>query len=86
MPMYSCKSYKLTKAEYSYLLPVLKKHLLNTGRGYYFCGDMDALDDMLSRLKGLYDHFDEYNPFINYLCFEGASLQPFREKLTRNKQ
>ena len=78
--MYSLKSYKLLKKEYNYLLPVLRKNLINSNDKYYFCGNSDELCDMISRLKGLYDHFDEnWNLTINYKCFEYGSLNPFRE-------
>ena len=80
MGMYSLKSYKLTKDEYNYLLPVLRKKLLYQIEidRHCFCGDGDELEDMLNRLKGLYDYFDDYNAIINYRCFESGSLEPFR--------
>ena len=76
--MYSIKRYKLTKEEYNYLLPVLKNKLSNSNDNYYFLGNGDELDDMLSRLKGLYNYFDDYNKIINYRCFSNNNLQPFR--------
>lgn len=81
MGKYSLKSYRLTKEEYNYLLPVLRDKLLYKGGidKYYFCGDGDELDDMLSRLKGLYNYFDAYNAIINYKCFMNGSLDPFRD-------
>lgn len=81
MGMYSLKSYRLTKDEYNYLLPVLRDKLLYKGEidRHYFCGDGDELDDMLSRLKGLYNYFDDYNAIINYKCFKNGSLEPFRD-------
>lgn len=56
------KSVPLTKDEYNYLLPVLKKYLLerrgvpelNGGSTYHFIGDNDQIDDMRRRLEGLY--------------------------------
>ncbi len=79
--MYSVKSYRLTKDECNYLLPVLRAKLLYKGEidKHYFCGDGDELDDMLSRLKGLYDYFNDYNTIINYECFKSGSLEPFRD-------
>ena len=78
--MYSLKSYGLTKDEYNYLLPVIRNKLLYKVEidRYYFCGDGDELDDTLSRLKGLYGYFDDYNAIINYRCFKYVSLEPFR--------
>ena len=76
--MYSLRSYRLTRDEYNYLLPVLRNKLSNSNDNYYFCGDGDDLDDMLSRLKGLYGYFDDYNSIINYRCFSYNSLEPFR--------
>lgn len=83
MSMYSLKSYALKKDEYNYLLPVLKGNLNNSTNGYYFVGDADELDDMLPRLKGLYDYYDEYNPIIHYNCFKNGSLEPFRKEVTQ---
>lgn len=78
MGMYSLKSYRLTTDEYNYLLPVLRKKLSSLNNNYYFCGNGDDLDDMLSRLKGLYNYFDSYSSIINYKCFVNNSLEPFR--------
>mgnify|MGYP003153192634 CR=1 FL=1 len=78
--MYSLKSYKLLKKEYNYLLPVLRKNLSNSNDKYYFCGSTEELYDMIIRLKGLYNHFNEnWNLIINYKCFKYGSLDPFRE-------
>jgi len=81
--MYSLKSYPLTKEEYNYLLPVLRDKLLYKGEidRHYFCGDGDELDDMLGRLKGLYDYLDDYNATINYKCFKSGSLETFRNEI-----
>ena len=79
--MYSLKSYRLTKDEYNYLLPVLRKKLSNSNGNYYFCGDTDKLVDMLSRLKGLYNYFDSYNGIIDYKCAKNCSLEPFRDEM-----
>ena len=83
MGMYSLKSYRLTKEEYNYLLPVLRDKLLYRCEvdRHYFCGDADELCDMLIRLKGLYNYFDNYNAIINYRCFNTESLNPFREAI-----
>lgn len=81
--MYSLKSYSLTKAEYNYLLPVLRKNLLYKAEidRYYFCGDTDELFDMLNRLKGMYGYFDSYNGMIDYACAKHSSLEPFRNEM-----
>lgn len=85
MGMYSLRSYRLTKDEYNYLLPVLRSKLSALGDNYYFCGDGDDLDDMLSRLRGVYDFYDEYNKIINYRCFVNNSLEPFRSLVASKK-
>ena len=81
--MYSTKTYRLTKEEYNYLLPVLKDKLFERGEidSYYFCGNTDELFDMLARLKGLYGYFDSYNGIIDYECAKLCSLEPFRNKM-----
>jgi hypothetical protein len=76
----------LTKDEYSYLLPVHSVNLSVSNDNYYFNGDSDALADMLSRLKGLYNCFDDYDaPVVNYECFSAGSLKPFRDKMALMK-
>lgn len=86
MSMYSMKSYRLTKEEYNYLLPVLKNKLLYISEieRYFFCGDADDLDDMLSRLKGLYNYFGDYNNMINYRCFKYGNLEPFVDEMLKD--
>ena len=79
--MYSAKGYQLTKEEYNYLLPVLRKKLLSSNEKHYFVGSSDDLDDMLDRLKGLYNNYDERGSMISYRCFEKGSLNPFRNEL-----
>lgn len=48
------KSYRLTKEEYNYLLPVLKEKLLVSSNKHKFIGNSEELEDMINRLKGLY--------------------------------
>lgn len=55
--MYSTASFKLTKEEFNYLLPVLKKKL--TQNYYFIAYNFEDLEDMLSRLKGLYNNYDD---------------------------
>ena len=83
MSSYSLKTYRLEKNEFNYLLPVLHKKLLEKGDSntYYFCGDGDDLDDMLSRLKGLYNYYHDYNQIINYKCFKNSNLDEFRNEM-----
>lgn len=80
--MYSAKSFQLTKDEFNYLLPVLKKKLSQSHYGYYFISyDIDDLTDMLNRLKGLYDNYDELKSMIVYDCSKTDSLNPFRKSM-----
>ena len=77
--MYSAKSYQLTKDEFNYLLPVLKKKLLQSGDRCYFIADnIEDLTDILNRLKGLYDNYDELKNMVAYKCSIEGSLSHFR--------
>lgn len=80
MRKYSIDFYRLTKEEYNYLLPVLRDKLLYRAETdkYYFCGDWDELEDMLSRLKGFYGCFNDYDAISIYECFKNGNLKPFR--------
>jgi hypothetical protein len=84
--MYSDKSYKLTEKEFNYLLPAIKKNLLYTNETHYFVGSAEDLDDMLNRLKGLYDFYDSIKKMVNYQCFTDGSLEPFRKFLKLKKK
>jgi len=79
--MYSLKSYRLKKEEFDYLLPVLRKKLFNRRDRYYFNGSSDDLTDMLNRLKGLYDNYDDLKNMISYKCFIQCSINPFRSSI-----
>ena len=81
MGMYSAKSYRLTKDEYNYLLPVLRSKMLNSNDDYHFIGDTEDLEDMLNRLRGLYGHFEEHNPTITYNCGKNGNLEAFRNAM-----
>lgn len=83
--MYSTKSYQLRKDEFNYLLPVLKNKLSSIGDRCFFVGTSYDLDDMLNRLKGLYDYYDDLNNMIYYKCFIEGSLMPFRIEIVKNK-
>lgn len=78
--MYSAKSFLLTSSEYGYLLPVLRPKLLNkSGKHYFISSTYEDLEDMLLRLKGLYDNFSEsFNSMIVFECSQQCSLTPFR--------
>lgn len=80
--MYSAQSYQLTKEEFNYLLPVLRKKLSQSGDRYYFISDnIDDLTDMLNRLKGLYDNYEELKNMVAYKCSKEGSLKPFRDSM-----
>lgn len=80
--MYSAKSFQLTKEEFNYLLPVLKNKLHQSGNKYYFiANNIDDLSDMLNRLKGHYDNYDELKNMIDYHCSKNGSLNPFRKSI-----
>ncbi len=80
--MYSAKSFQLRKDEFNYLLPVLKNKLLQSGDRYYVITyNIDDLTDMLNRLKGHYDNYDELKNMVVYQCSIKGSLNPFRESI-----
>ena len=80
--MYSAKSYQLTKDEFNYLLPVLRKKLLQRCDKCYFIADnIEDLTDMLNRLKGLYDNYDDLKNMVEYKCSKEGSLKPFRDSV-----
>jgi hypothetical protein len=79
--MYSGKSYKLTTEEYNYLLPVLRNKLLYSNEKHYFTGNIEDLQDMLDRLKGLYDYYKDLNSMTAYKCSMNGTLEPFRNEL-----
>lgn len=79
--MYSLKSYRLTKDEFYYLLAVLRNKLLIRCEEFYFIGSSNDLEDMLNRLKGLYDNYDDLKNMISYKCFIERSLNPFRSSI-----
>lgn len=80
--MYSSKSYQLTKGEFNYLLPVLKRKLHQSGDRYYFTAyNIDDLTFMLNRLKGFYDNYDELKNMVDYYCSKSGSLNPFRKSM-----
>ena len=80
--MYSAKSFQLTKDEFNYLLPVLRSKLLQSGdRCYFISNNIDDLTDMLNRLKGLYDNYDDLKNMVDYRCSINRSLNPFRTSI-----
>lgn len=77
--MYSAKSFQLTKEEFNYLLPVLRNKLHEYGDKYYFVSNnINTLTDMLNRLKGYYDNYNELKNMISYHCSQDGNLNPFR--------
>lgn len=81
--MYSAKSFQLTKSEFNYLLPVLKNKLHQSSDRYCFISDsIDELADMLNRLKGKYDCYDELKNMAAYHCSKNGNLNPFRESVS----
>ena len=80
--MYSSKCFQLTKDEFNYLLPVLKNKLHQSGdRCYFISNNIDDLTDMLNRLKGLYDNYNDLKNMVAYHCSKNGSLNPFRESM-----
>jgi hypothetical protein len=80
--MYSAKSFQLTKDEFNYLLPMLRSELLQSGdRCYFISNNIDDLTDMLNRLKGLYDNYDDLKNMVDYKCSVNGSLNPFRTSI-----
>jgi len=80
--MYSAKSYQLTQSEFNYLLPILRNDLLESNNKYYFIAyNIDHLIDMLNRLKGLYDNYNDLKNMIAYNCSKKGNLELFRESI-----
>ena len=86
--MYGTRSFQLTKNEFDYVLPVyyssltLRKKLYQSSDRYYFIGDSDDLEDLLYRLKGVYENDDDgLKNMVSYHCFVERSLNPFRESM-----
>ena len=76
------RSFRLTRQEYDYLLPVLKSNLLERGDFYYFLSNgCEELEDMLNRLKGLYDNYNDLGNMVVYRCSKFGSLNSFRESI-----
>jgi DNA-directed RNA polymerase subunit RPC12/RpoP len=79
---YSAKSYILTKEEYNYLLPALGRKM-NTRNDRYciIASSTDGLEDILNRLKGLQDNYNEdpISTAIIFECFKAGSIEAFRE-------
>jgi hypothetical protein len=80
--MYSSRSFPLTEGEFNYLLPVLNKRLHQSSLGFWFiANDVLDLEDMLNRLKGYYDKYDELENMVSYRCYKDKSLIHFRESI-----
>jgi hypothetical protein len=48
-----CYSWGITKKQYNYLLPAIKKNLLTREGQFFFIGTEEEYDDMRCRLKYL---------------------------------
>jgi predicted AAA+ superfamily ATPase len=80
--MYSAKSFQLTKDEFNYLLPALRSKLKQSGdRCYIISDNIEDLEDILNRLKGLYDNYGDLKNMVAYYCSKDGSLNPFRESV-----
>lgn len=80
--MYSAQSFQLNKDEFNYLLPILKNKLHESSGRYFFISyNINDLTDMLNRLKGHYNNYDELKNMVDYKCSTMRSLNPFRESL-----
>lgn len=80
--MYSSKSFELLKEEFNYLLPILINKLhTSVDRFYFISNNIDDLTDMLNRLKGYYDNYDDLNSMVVYNCSKNTTLNPFRESI-----
>jgi hypothetical protein len=78
--MYSARSFRLTTQEFNYLKSALGSKVNQYGdKAFFTAEDVDELADMLNRLKGLYDKYDELKSMVVYHCFVLGSLNPFRE-------
>lgn len=82
MSNYSSRSYKLTKNEYNYLLAAIPKKVgIDANGNHFVIADSDGLPDLLARMKGLAENWDEgmVETSILLKCFNDKSLEPFRK-------
>ena len=81
--MYSGKSYRLKEEEFNYLIsvPSMRKHLGMNGNSFYFVGNYEDLSDMLDRLKGFYNYYNEIKRMSVYRCSVDRSLEDFRKEV-----
>jgi len=77
--MYSDRSYLLHEGEFNYLLPAIKKQLSQSNGMFYVMVNSDNSDDLLNRLKGYYDYFDEIPYKVCRSVFRDRSLTAFRD-------
>lgn len=81
---YSAKAFRLKEDEYNYLLPALRTKLIQRDglKWFSFISDnLEDLEDMLNRLKGLYDFYNDLPKMTIYNCSKNGSLFPFRDLL-----
>ena len=80
--MYSEHSIEITQSEFNYLLPPLRAKLHQSNNKYFFCSNnLEDTEDMLNRLKGLYDNYDELKSMVAYYCSKNRTLKPFRDSI-----
>lgn len=83
--MYSAKSFLITEKEFNYLLPVLRRKMSQTGDRFSIIADnIDDLTDILNRLKGLYDYYNDLHSMTAYYCSKIGSLNYFRDLVGYN--
>lgn len=77
--MYSDRSYLLHEGEFNYLLPAIKNQLIESNGKFYVIVNSDNSEDLLNRLKGYYDFFDEIPFKVCISVFINCSLTAFRD-------
>lgn len=89
---YGTKSYQLTKQEYNYLLPIFGlssgKSKLGSRHGrygdeyYIIANGLSDIEDILSRLQGVYDSFEEDLPSsISRATLNDGDFNAFRSHM-----
>ena len=82
--MYSAQSFVLSKSEYDYLLPVMRKKLgtriLPDKTLYYITvNNIGELTDVLDIIKVVYDFWDKIPAILVLKCSRSGSLKDFRD-------
>lgn len=81
--MYSANGFQLTKDEFNYLIPALgiKRLLASQGRYYLITSNIEELEDILMRLGGLYNNYNDLANMVSYYCSKERSLNPYRRSI-----